>query len=191
MINRGVKIHQSFKHTCNRYNNQNEKPTMSLKTLIISNAIIAYKNRDTFSKDTLNLIKAKITEAEKKNNNTPLTDKEVVEVLQSMIKQRRQSIDAYTQVTVIDDKIEAAIRKEYNEIKLLETYLPKQFSKQEIEDELDLILPGFDQTLPNNKVLGLVMQHFKLHYAGQYDARMLSTLTNEKLSKKNENSSMS
>ena len=60
-----------------------------------------------------------------------LTDADAVMVLQKEAKKRREAIDAYTKASRTD-----SAAKEAEELKILEVYLPKQLSEEEIRAEI-------------------------------------------------------
>lgn len=147
---------------------------MSLKANIINDFLVAFKERKIFDKDTLNLIKSKITEKEKSTpGDTQLEDSVIIDILQSMVKQRNQTIESYSGVEQTD-KIIQAINLEKRQIEIIKKYLP-----QEMSDEImKVLVQGKLETLsvPDNKKLGEVMSYFKQSYGGQYDAKKLSNI---------------
>jgi len=119
---------------------------MSLKTKIEENFKNALKNQEEQVLSTLRLIKAavlnkekekrfKITKTEKdiKGNDlvkkSELTDEEIVDLLFSEIKKRKESVVLYRQ-----GKREELAKKEEAEIEILKKYLPEQVSETEIEN---------------------------------------------------------
>ena len=66
---------------------------------------------------------------------------------------------------------------EIAEMKIMEEYLPKQLSEQDIRD---IIMGRMVQSdIPCN--MGIVMKYFKDNYSGQYDGKMVSTIAKEML----------
>ena len=91
----------------------------------------AMKSGDTAKRDTIRLIQAALKNRDielRGAANPPEDDVLVTEVLQKMIKQRRESIDMY----VKGDRQELA-DAESAEIAVIETFLPKQMSVEEAE----------------------------------------------------------
>jgi len=68
---------------------------MKLKETIQKDFIEAMKAKDVNAKAALSSLKSKITEAEKAKSNTELSEAEVIKVLTSAIKQRKQSIEEF------------------------------------------------------------------------------------------------
>ena len=103
----------------------------SLKETIQESFIVAMKAKDETAKSAISGVKAKITEAEKANGNKDLSDPEVIKVIAKAIKQRRESQEIYEKA----GRGELA-KKECDEACVLESFMPKQMSPQEITDSL-------------------------------------------------------
>lgn len=150
-----------------------------LKETINQEFIKAFKAKNNFRKDTLGILKSKITEAEKKNN-TELSNQDIYGVISSLIKQREQAIDVYNQNTSEQAKLNA--QKEVDEIVILKTFLPSQMS----DDEMSKIVSDFitqESLDKNNKsVLGIIMKEFNSKYKGRFDNKKLKEITEQILS---------
>jgi uncharacterized protein len=138
---------------------------MNLKEQIQADFIQAMKSKDENGKRAISSLKAKITEAEKANKNTELNDSEVVKVVSSAIKQRKQSFDEYTKFGRTDL---AEIEK--TELEVLERYLPKQMNESEIETAVREIIQSFDVVVTNpNVLIGRTIGEFNKKYVGRAD----------------------
>lgn len=135
--------------------------------------IIAMKSKDSITKDSLGMLKSKITEADKRNGKE-IDDITVLSVIQSYVKQIEQSI------TPIKDNPShtETLDKLEKEKHLIMSYLPKQLSNNELSTILNNLKNETDQnTLKNiNAFKGIVMKYFKLNYNGQYNAAELNKL---------------
>src|SRR6185436_6839284 len=100
---------------------------MSLKEVIISDLTAAMKAKDANRLSTLRMVKANLMNRQIEKG-AELTDDEITKALQSLVKQRRDSIEQYTNAgrTELADK-------EQSEIAVLEDYLPQAASADEIE----------------------------------------------------------
>lgn len=137
----------------------------TIKETIQDHFVVAMKAKDENSKSALSGIKAKITEAEKANGNSELTDAEVIKVLTKAIKQRRESQEIYEKAGR-----EELARKESDEASVLERYMPAQMSPQEISDALIEIMQGFSGTITNpNALQGKTIGEFNKRYNGRAD----------------------
>ena len=65
------------------------------------------------------------------------------------------------------------------EVKLLESFIPKQISTE----EMDKILSGLIKSDPNANNIGYIMGYFNKNYSGRVDNKELSNLVNEKINK--------
>lgn len=125
----------------------------------------AMKNRDMQTVSAVRLIiagqKEKDVEARGKGQEKA-TDADLLSMMQSMIKQRNESIKIYTQSNRPD-----LAAKEQSEIDVIQRFLPKQMSTQEVET---LIKSLIEQTGASGmKDMGKIMGVLKAQYAGQLD----------------------
>jgi uncharacterized protein YqeY len=102
---------------------------MSLKDKIVSDMTAAMKAKDANKLSTLRMAKsALMNEENKRGIGAVLTDDEVMKVLQSLVKQRKDSIEQFT----LNGRTELA-EKEKTELAVLEEYLPQAASQEEID----------------------------------------------------------
>src|SRR5262249_41608740 len=107
----------------------------------------------------------------------PLTDDEILGVLQKMIKQRQESVELYQK----GGRPELA-KQEQDEIAVISAYLPKQMSDIEAGNVIaELVHEINAQTM---KDMGRVMAALKERYAGKMDFSSVSAKVKELLSKK-------
>ena len=87
-----------------------------------------------------------------------LNDEQVVEVIFSEIKKRKDSFEAYKNASRDD-----SASKEEKEIKILEKYLPEQLSDKKIEKIVKEVIENLDETAKNNfgRIIGAVMPRVK------------------------------
>jgi uncharacterized protein YqeY len=126
----------------------------------------ALRARDDCATSTLRLIIAALKDrdiAERgKGNPAGLTNEQILGLLQSMIKQRQESIRLYEQ----GDRRDLA-EQEAKEISVIEQFLPPQMDEQGIQDAVrEAIAELGAKTL---KDMGRVMGLLKERYAGQID----------------------
>ena len=100
---------------------------MSLREQIISDLTDAMKAKDAERVSTLRMVKANLMNRQIEKG-SELTDEEVAKALQSLVKQRRDSIEQYEKA----GRAELAA-KEASEIAHIEAYLPKAATPEEIE----------------------------------------------------------
>ena len=102
---------------------------MSLKDKINQDLKEAMKAGDKIRLQTIRSIRALILEFEKSGANREMTEEDEIKLLTSAAKKRKESIEQYTK----GGREELAL-KEAEELKIIETYLPKQLSEQEVEE---------------------------------------------------------
>ena len=100
---------------------------MSLKDKIIGDLTAAMKAKDANRLSVLRMVKANIMNRQIEKG-ADLTDEEITKALQTLVKQRRDSIEQYEKA----GRTELA-EKEKSEISVIEDYLPQAASKEEIE----------------------------------------------------------
>lgn len=104
-----------------------------------------------------------------------IPDDEILQMLSSMIKQRRESISLYEQ----GGRLELAER-EREEIAIIETFLPKQMSEAEMAATVATVIT--EQEAAGLKDMGRVMAALRETYAGQMDFAKASLLVKAQLS---------
>ena len=92
----------------------------------------------------------------------PLSDEELLSLLQKMIKQRHESVELYEK----GGRPELAAQ-EREEITIISHYLPRQMTEQEIHDTIGALLKETGATAM--KDMGRVMAALKERYAGKLD----------------------
>src|SRR5512147_3315934 len=96
----------------------------------------------------------------------PLTEEEVVDTVRSLIKQRRDSVEQFAKGGRQD-----LVDKETAEIRVLESYLPQQLSREEIEALVrDVIMSTASQ---GAKDMGKVMKTLIPMLGGRADAKLV------------------
>ncbi len=151
---------------------------MSIREEITNQLKEAMINKNTNLVNTLRLIKASIKDKDiiaKGNGKGDISDQEIISVLQTMIKQRKASIDMY-----LSGNREDLVKKEENEIEIISNFLPQQLSLQEIDIIInDMIISSGASSIKN---IGEVIKLIKEKYDGRIDLGVASKLIKEKLS---------
>ena len=137
----------------------------------------AMKSGDTTGRDTIRLIQSEIKNRDialRGAASPPEDDALVTEVLQKMIKQRRESIDMYAK----GGRQELA-DAEAAEVAVIETFLPRQMSEVETKAAIDKIVA--ETGASSVKDMGRVMALLKERHAGQLDMSKASGLVKARL----------
>lgn len=122
-------------------------------------------NKDTDTVSAVRLIIAGMKEKDVDARGKGLkeaSDADLMSMMQSMIKQRNDSIKMY-----VDGKREDLAAKERKEISIIERFLPKQMSDAEIEATIKGVIA--ETGAASMKDMGKVMGALKAKYAGQLD----------------------
>jgi uncharacterized protein len=139
--------------------------------------VAAMKARDATTTAAIRLIQSAIKNRDiELRTATALPDDDllVTEVLQKMIKQRRESIEMFEK----GGRAELA-RNEAAEVAVIERFLPKQMSEDEIRMAIDTISTELGAT--SVKDMGRVMAALKERHAGQLDMSKASGLVKARL----------
>jgi uncharacterized protein len=149
---------------------------MSLSDKIQSDIVTAMKAKDEFRLSVLRMIKAAIQlkEVEKIRK---LDDNESIQLLQMLLKQRKESIDQFSK----GGRPELA-EKEQKEAALIETYLPAGASAAEMDAAITKAIA--ETGAASIKQMGAVVKAAKTLLEGKtVDGKALSDLVRERLSK--------
>lgn len=126
----------------------------------------AMKAKNTVGLSAVRLILAALKDrdiaARSKGNHDGITDDEILSMLQSMIKQRRDSIEMYEK----GGRPELAER-EAQEIDVIETFLPEQMDDATAGAAVDAVMKELDAS--SMKDMGRVMATLKERHAGSMD----------------------
>jgi len=147
---------------------------MSLMETIIADLTEAMKAKDADKLSTLRMVKANLMNR-KIEKGGELTDDEITKALQSLVKQRRDSIESYEK----GGRTELAA-KEKAEIGFIEIYLPQAASAEEIDQAVaDAIV---ETSASSMKDMGTVMKAAMGRLAGKAaDGRLVSDAVKARL----------
>ena len=149
-----------------------------LRTRLSDALKTAMKGKDAPTVSTLRLIMAALKDrdiaARGKGNKDGIPEEEILGLLQSMIKLRRDSIALYEK----GGRMELA-QQEAEEIAIIEEYLPQQMSDDDIAAAIDAVIE--DAGAATLKDMGKVMAGLKEKHAGSMDFSMASAMVKERL----------
>jgi uncharacterized protein len=147
---------------------------MSLRDRLSEDLKLAMKARDQLRMDVIRMIKAAVLnkEVEMKKD---LDDAEMSRIMTTMIKQRKESVEQYEK----GQRAELAA-KERHEISIIESYLPKALSADELEQIVTAVIR--ETGAASAKEMGAVMKAVMARLAGQpVDGKQVSDLVRSKL----------
>lgn len=138
----------------------------------------AMKAKDELAVSTLRLVNAAIKDREIANRSKGRLDEmdeaEILAVLQAMIKQRNESIDAYRK-----GNREDLAAKEAQEIEIIQRFLPKQMNEAEIAEVVQAVIAELDAKAL--KDMGRTMAALKERYPGCMDFTKASAMVKARL----------
>lgn len=150
---------------------------MSLEQKIMGDLKAAMLAKDEATLRSLRAIKAAILLAKTAEGGSgEISEDEEIKLLQKMVKQRKDSLEIFTQ----QNRPELAA-KEAEEIAVIEKFLPKQLSAEEIRAELEKIIAATGASSPAD--MGKVMGAATKQLAGKADGKTISALVKELLAK--------
>ncbi|WP_420550095.1 GatB/YqeY domain-containing protein [Curvivirga sp.] len=124
------------------------------------------REKDSNAVSTLRLILAALKDrdiaARSKGEMDGIGDSDILQMLQTMVKQRRDSIQMYEQ----GGRAELAA-KEQAEIDVIETFLPKQMNEEEMKEAISTLIEELGAS--SLKDMGNVMGAMRERFAGQMD----------------------
>lgn len=150
-----------------------------LRDTITASLKEAMKAKDETAIATIRLINAAIKQKDidvaRARGDERINEEEILNLLQSLIKSRRESIEMFQQGGRQD-----LVEKENAEITVIERFLPKQLSPDETREAVKKTIAATGAA--SVKDMGKVMAALKADYAGQLDMSKVSTIVKEQLS---------
>jgi uncharacterized protein YqeY len=147
---------------------------MSLKERITSDMTAAMRSREAARLSTLRMVKAAVQNREIEKGGE-LSDEELTKLLQTLVKQRRDSVEQYEKA----GRAELA-EKERAEIVVIEEYLPRAATREEIERAVEEAVA--ETGASSLKEIGAVMKAALARLAGRNaDGRVVSEVVKSKL----------
>lgn len=133
------------------------------------------REKDKVALDSLRAVKAQILLLKTEAKGAEVSAEQEIAILQRMIKQRKDSMEQFTAQNRSDlADVEAA------QMKVIEQYLPKQLTSEELEAEIAKIIA--DTGAADMKDLGKVMGTASKTLAGKSDGKSISEMAKKLLS---------
>ena len=138
----------------------------------------AMRAKEACAVSTLRLILAALKDrdiaARGKGNSEGISDDDILDLLQKMVRQRRESIELFEK----GDRQDLA-DKEAEEIKVIQRFLPKQMDSDQVRGAVQEIIEELGAA--TIKDMGRVMAALKERYAGRMEFGKASALVKERL----------
>jgi uncharacterized protein len=146
---------------------------MSLKEKINSEMVVAAKARDSLKLGAIRMIKTALHNREI-DAKRELKEEEILQVLASIVKQRKDSIEQFKA-----GKRQDLVDKEEYELKVVQAFMPQQMSAEEVEAEVVAAIAEAGAT--SVKDMGKVMKVLMPRVSGKADGKLVSDTVKAKL----------
>lgn len=129
--------------------------------------MLALKNKDGEARTIYSIVmnKAMLETIKKREKGETLVDADMVQILQKTIKELTEEAENYAKVGN-----SAQVENINKQKAIIEAYLPKMMSKEEIKAEISKL---------DDKSIGNVMKHFKTNFAGKCEMRLVQEVLKE------------
>jgi len=104
----------------------------------------------------------------KNNGNRQTTDEEAIKIMKNFQSKSEEVID------LLKKKDPSRVLEYEDKIKLLQKYIPKQLTEEELTEVIQNYIKDFD--INDKKIIGLVMNKLKENYAGMFDGKLASKI---------------
>ena len=132
----------------------------------------AMKSKDTLRLSVIRLVKKYIQELETSVSHTgDATDVEIMKIINKLVKQGKDSAEQYKSAGRME-----LYDEEMLQVAVLEEYLPKQMSEDEISVEIDKVMAETGSTN-----MGVLMKELNSRLAGRADGKTISRILKTKL----------
>ena len=145
---------------------------MDLKARLNADMISAMKAKDKSRLSIIRMVRSDIKNLEIKDKKE-LGDEEVISVIQKVTKQTNESLEAFEKANTNPEKI--AELKYY--LTVLENYLPKQLSEEEVKAIVEKVIA--ESGLTSKKDMGKVMGALMPFVKGRADGKLVNKIVSE------------
>jgi Uncharacterized conserved protein len=151
---------------------------MSLRNKIPEDLKNALRGKNAVELSALRMLQSAVKnkEIEKKKAKEGLTDEEVIEVVRSEIKKRREAIEEYTKANRQD-----LADQERAEVEVFMRYMPQQMTEDEIREEVEKAIK--ESEAKSSKDLGKVMKILMPRVKGKAEGGLVNKVVREELGK--------
>lgn len=147
---------------------------MTLREQITNDIKEAMRAKDAPKLSALRMAQAAFKNREIELRPNPMPEEEVLGVIKRLVKQRKESIEQFQAANRQD-----LVDQEAAELKLLESYMPAQLSREQIEKIVGDVVKEMGAT--SVKDMGKVMKEAQVRAGGQADNKIMSEVIKTKL----------
>ena len=144
-----------------------------LKERLMQHLKDSMKNKDEIKKNTVHMVRAAILQIEK-DKGIQVEDDKILEIIAKEVKSKKDVIKDFEKAERQD-----LIDQTNKEIEILQNYLPRQLSKEEIKEELKKIIEDLGAT--SIKDMGNIMKEAKAKFGASADGKTINEVAKELL----------
>lgn len=142
-----------------------------LKEKLMEDLKVSMRNKDEIRKNTVQMVRAAILQIEK-DKGIQLEDDKILEIIAKEVKSKKDAITDFEKAERQD-----LIEQTNQEITILQEYLPKQLSREEIKVELEKIISEIGAT--TMKDMGTIMKEAKAKMGAAADGKTINEVAKE------------
>ena len=142
-----------------------------LKEKLMEDLKDAMKNKNEIKKNTVQMVRAAILQIEK-DKGIQVEDDKILEIIAKEVKSKRDALKDFEKAERQD-----LIDQTNQEIEVLQVYLPKQLSREEIKVELEKIITEVGAT--SMKDMGIIMKEAKAKMGASADGKTINEVAKE------------
>ncbi len=146
---------------------------MSLREEIEKDMVAAMKSGEEIKKTTLRMLKADIMTEKARTGNDP-SEEVVLELVMRAAKRRKEAFEEFTKAGRDD-----LAKTEKNELEIIEKYLPKQLTEEEVSAEIDKKIASIGTF--TQKEMGKVMGELMKELKGRVDGTVVKKILSKKI----------
>ena len=142
-----------------------------LKEKLMEDLKSAMKNKEEVRKNTIQMVRAGILQIEK-DKGIQVEDTQILEIIAKEVKSKKDALKDFEKANRQD-----LIDQTNEEIEVLQQYLPKQLSREEIKAELEQIISKLGAT--TMKDMGAIMKEAKAKMGAAADGKTINEVAKE------------
>ena len=142
-----------------------------LKEKLMDDLKESMKNKDVIRKNTIQMVRAAILQIEK-DKGIEVEDEKILEIISKEVKSKKDVLKDFERAERQD-----LIDQTNQEISVLQEYLPKQLSREEIKSELEKIIAKIGAT--SMKDMGAIMKEAKAKMGASAEGKIINEVAKE------------
>lgn len=142
-----------------------------LKEKLMEDLKDSMKNKNEIRKNTVQMVRAAILQIEK-DKGIQVEDDKILEIIAKEVKTKKDALKDFEKA-----KRQDLIDQTNKEIEILQEYLPKQLTKEEIKEKLEKIISDLGAT--SMKDMGAIMKEAKSQMGASADGKTINEVAKE------------